>query len=130
MAVALYTAFRVLDMAPRADSEADDQRRHCCDRMREAVTHRCAQHPDPYDCPDNLVHYAPVFDEYGLIVHDGGASYVMIRFCPWCGTGLPESKRDLWFDRLEALGHARPLGDATIPEAFKSDAWWQADANS
>jgi hypothetical protein len=41
--------------------------------------------------------YHPTFDEYGIIVHDGGPSFVVIAYCPWCGVGLPESKRDRWF---------------------------------
>jgi hypothetical protein len=50
------------------------------------------------------VAYSLVFDEYGIVVHDGGKSYVRIDFCPWCGTRLPESKRDQWFEALEAMG--------------------------
>lgn len=42
--------------------------------------------------------YNEVFDEFGLIVHDGGQSYVLIQHCPWCATRLPESQRDRWFD--------------------------------
>jgi hypothetical protein len=47
----------------------------------------CAQHPDPFDCPDSLV--ARVRGGYGLIVHNGGSGVIEIRFCPWCGTPLP-----------------------------------------
>lgn len=35
--------------------------------------------------------YLPASKEYGLIVHDGGTSYVAIRFCPWCGVRLSYS---------------------------------------
>src|SRR4051812_25368683 len=77
--------------------------RHCCDDMRVALTSSCAQHPDRFDCPDALVDYIPKFDEYGLIIHDGGRSAFVIRFCPFCGAILPESKRDKWFETLEAL---------------------------
>jgi hypothetical protein len=28
-----------------------------------------------------------------LIVHDGGRSVIRIRFCPWCGTRLPDTLR-------------------------------------
>lgn len=72
--------------------------------------------------PDALVAYIPKFDEYGLLVHDGGSSMVQIQFCPWCGTRLPESKRDRWFDELEKRG-IDPLSKS-IPPEFESDAWY------
>ena len=62
--------------------------------MRAQVELVCPQHPDPSDCPDHLVRYLPVFREYGLLIHDGGSSFVRIQFCPWCGSRLPESLRD------------------------------------
>lgn len=91
--------------------------------MSEMVSSRCEQHADRFECPDCLVHYAPQFDEYGLIVHDGGASSIAIQFCPWCGVQLPESMRHQWFDRLAALGFDDPL-EQEIPERFRSDAWY------
>ena len=66
---------------------------HCCDRMRDEVTKTCDQHSDRYQCPDMLVDYSAAFREYGLIVHDGGSSVVIIAYCPWCGTQLPGSLR-------------------------------------
>ena len=48
----------------------------------------CNLHPDPYECPDNLVTHNESNGTYGLIVHDGGSSYIKIEFCPWCGTAL------------------------------------------
>lgn len=101
-------------------------RNHCCDHMTAAVTHVCGQHAGPFECPDNLVLYDHAYDEYGLVIHDGGPSTVRIRFCPWCGKPLPQSRRDDWFDRLEALGVEHPAFNDDVPEAFRSDAWWQA----
>lgn len=60
--------------------------------MEFQLSLRCDEHPDPHDCPDNLIYLSEQFDEYGILVHDGGASYVIIQYCPWCGTNLPESK--------------------------------------
>ena len=80
---------------------------------------------DPLKCPDVLIQYSPKFDEYGLIVHDGGESSIAISFCPWCGTKLPESKRDRWFSELEALGFDEPLLDQAIPERYKNDSWYR-----
>ena len=67
---------------------------HCCDEMRQQVERECDLHPDRSYCPDALVTYSPRWREYGLIVHDGGSSWVSIRFCPWCGSRLPESVRE------------------------------------
>jgi hypothetical protein len=77
--------------------------------MTARINYRCDQHPDPYECPDNLITYSLKFDEYGLTVHDGGHSYVTILFCPWCGANLPDSKRERWFRELEAKGFDNPV---------------------
>jgi hypothetical protein len=126
MSDALYKKYRLLDMAPASDGGfAAGRRTHCCADMRDAVTHVCDQHADPFECPDNLIAYRAAFDEYGLIVHDGGASYVLISRCPWCGAQLPASRRDDWFDRLDALG-LDPASCDDLPTDFKTDAWWFA----
>jgi hypothetical protein len=62
----------------------------------------CDQHPDRWDCGDALVGYWPKSREYGLIVHDGGESMIIISFCPWCGTDL----------RRFASRKAKPRGGA------------------
>ena len=95
---------------------------HCCEEMRQEVERVCGQHPDQFECPDSLIHYGTVYREYGLIVHDGGTSVISIRFCPWCGTRLPESLRDRWFEQMERLG-IDPGTDA-VPAEFLSSAWW------
>jgi hypothetical protein len=92
--------------------------------MSEAVDYRCGQHPAPFDCPDCLVYYESRFEEYGIIVHDGGSSYVLIDCCPFCGARLPESKRDLWLEKLEAMGFTDPW-TADIPEQFRTDRWFR-----
>ncbi|MFA0961229.1 hypothetical protein AB9P05_05455 [Roseivirga sp. BDSF3-8] len=74
------------------------------------------------DNPDVLVVYNSRFDEYGIPVRDGGESYVLINFCPWCGIKFPESKRDQWFDELERLGYNSD--DFDIPDKFKSNDWF------
>jgi hypothetical protein len=91
--------------------------------METRVNFRCEEHLDPFDCADNLVIYSPRFDEYGLIIHDGGHSYVLIEYCPWSGTKLPDSKRDQWFDRLKELGFDNPL-EQDIPKEFLTEEWY------
>ena len=61
--------------------------------MAERVNHRCEQHPDVFDCSDNLIYHSAESGEYGLVIHDGGSSYARIDYCPWCGAKLPESTR-------------------------------------
>lgn len=96
---------------------------HCCSRMTEAINFRCSEHASSFDCPDMLVMYWEKFDEYGLVVHDGGTSVVTIQYCPWCGARLPESKRDRWFEAIGALGFDDP--DAPdIPSEFQTSEWW------
>ncbi|WP_413367037.1 DUF6980 family protein [Lysinibacillus sp. 3P01SB] len=97
---------------------------HCCETMTRQVNAVCKQHPKPFDCPDQIISYSPKFDEYGLIIHDGGSSTIEISFCPWCGIKLPPSKCDLWFDTLEALGFDDPF-EQEIPQAFQSDKWYR-----
>ncbi|MEU6702305.1 DUF6980 family protein [Streptomyces wuyuanensis] len=94
---------------------------HCCETMRHHVAWDCDVHVDPYACPDALVHFMPRYQEYGLLIHDGGSSYVELLFCPWCGARLPESQRDRWFDAMEERG-IDPWGDE-IPDIFRDDRW-------
>ena len=73
---------------------------------------------------EETIFYSPIFREYGIPVHDGGTSFILIEYCPWCGKELPSSCRDRWFDILEELG-VDSCDDENIPEAMKSDAWWK-----
>jgi hypothetical protein len=69
--------------------------RHCCEAMRYELDQRCDQHPHRLDCADALIYHSKELAEYGIIIHDGGSSYSFIHYCPWCGTKLPESKREI-----------------------------------
>ncbi|MES2095682.1 MAG: hypothetical protein V4459_02890 [Pseudomonadota bacterium] len=64
---------------------------HCCEMMRTNVESVCDQHADRYDCPDCLVDFSEKQNQYGLMIrNDGGGGMIVIQFCPWCGTKLPE----------------------------------------
>ena len=95
-----------------------------CSHMKTYAEFECDRHPDLRDCADALVLYDPTFDEYGIPVRDGGPSQSILSFCPWCGVKLPNSKRDAWWEQLEAMG-IDPSEDV-IPEKFRSDAWWRS----
>lgn len=69
-------------------------KKYCCEEMEKNINDKCPMHNDPFDCPDNLVFYNKKAKEFGIIVHDGGHSYVAINFCPWCGAPLKTEKDD------------------------------------
>ena len=64
---------------------------HCCKRMDDALTNHCPEHGDPFDCPDALICFSPERG-YGLIIHDGGRSFIGIAFCPWCGATIGKAR--------------------------------------
>lgn len=117
----LYSGRRVLWMplqvgwAPPSSSAV-----LCCEAMAAALDFACDQHEDPFACADGLVVYNEIFDEYGLAIHDGGASYVLITHCPWCGGRLPDSQRDRWFEAVESLQLAEGVDP---PPRFLTGAW-------
>jgi len=84
---------------------------HCCKMME----HYLGQE-------DRIVDYWPKFREFGIPVHDGGSSHIVIEYCPWCGVNLPRSLRDEWFDILDSIN--MELDDENLPEDMKSDKWW------
>jgi hypothetical protein len=96
--------------------------RHCCAEMEAGLAFACDQHADPFDCPDTLIVFHEPFSEYGLPIRDGGQTYLTISHCPFCGTALPESGRDAWFDALEAAGlDDTPFED--LPELYRTARW-------
>lgn len=99
---------------------------HCCQSMKKAVSspHEGA---DCHASPDCLIDYNCKFDEYGIVIHDGGSSVLTIEFCPWCGSKLPESRRDEWFEELERIGITDPQ-DKTIPAKYLSNEWYESDS--
>jgi len=100
--------------------------KHCCERMTQQVEYKCPQHADPFDCYRVLICYIAEWDEYGIIEHgeSGNHVYIKIEFCPFCGVKLPESKSDLWFDKLEAMG-VDPQDPDGIPKEFRTDEWYR-----
>ncbi len=56
---------------------------HCCKAMEEMSNPTHCN--DQFDCPDNLIYFSEEHAAYGIIVHDGGTSFVTLNFCPWCG---------------------------------------------
>jgi uncharacterized protein DUF6980 len=77
---------------------------YCCNTLKEQVSHRCADHPDPADCPDALIVEIQHTSEFGIRIHDGGGSFVRIHNCPWCGA-------DLSRPALEQIERGSPTGE-------------------
>ena len=67
---------------------------YCCKDMDYYLNLKCDVHEDPFECPDNIVcyvkenHFSKKKHEFGIIIHDGGHSYIKIDYCPWCGSPL------------------------------------------
>lgn len=96
------------------------ERKHCCEAMDDAIDFDCDKHKHPWECADSLILYNEVFDEYGLVMHDGSTAYVLLVHCPWCGTKLPESARERWIAAIDSMG-LDPAGE--VPIAFRSNSW-------
>lgn len=79
----------MIDLSSDIKSESN----HCCEMMNRQIEVACEEHISPFDCADNVIYYSQKLNEYGLIIHDGGSSFITIEFCPFCGTKLPESKK-------------------------------------
>jgi hypothetical protein len=92
-----------------------------CVHMAYHATFTCEEHPNLYACSKAAILYSPRFDEYYIGPRGGTGDDILITRCPWCGVNLPESKRGLWFEKLEQMG-IDPTGD-DIPEEFYSGAW-------
>ena len=96
----------------------------CCKDMQRNLEHVCSEHgTNIWDCADHLICYSSCFDEFGIIIHDGGNSYVQISFCPFCGQKLPISKRSKFFEILEELG--LEWDSDNLPSEFETDEWWK-----
>lgn len=79
-------------------------RSFCCKAMHRHATHSCDQHRSVFDCPDTLIHRAQD-GRHGIIVHDGGSSFIVMAFCPWCGAKLPNAEDDVGHRMIEAGEH-------------------------
>lgn len=61
---------------------------YCCQKMKYFAEYQCPDHPDRFDCPDCILYAEPKKQLYGIIIHDGGSSFIGIDYCPWCGKRL------------------------------------------
>lgn len=66
-------------------------------------------------------HYDPKLREYGIRYADDGIRFQLIQYCPWCGSQLPASLREVWFDELDRL-ELEP--EDPMPDELQDDRWW------
>jgi hypothetical protein len=60
----------------------------CCVEMAGNAENQCASGiHDRQECPDCLIHVTRR-GEFGIMIKDGGTSFSLISFCPWCGADL------------------------------------------
>ena len=90
--------------------------KHCCLDMQYMVEEE-----------NNSIIFVPQYREYGVPIRDGGSSYLLMKYCPWCGAALPDSLRDEFFAILEKLGIDYPCPKNKLPKAMRSEKWWQDD---
>jgi hypothetical protein len=59
--------------------------------MEEHATRECSNeggvHADRLDCPDTVIHHYNS-GHVGIPIHDGGHSFIVVHYCPWCGASL------------------------------------------
>ncbi len=82
---------------------------HTCDSMRAAIE-------------TAAVHYDDATREHGVVVPDGGSSFLVICYCPFCGQRLPESLADRRLFEIRKPG--LDFGD-DLPPDLQSDDWWR-----
>lgn len=84
---------------------------HCCKEMERLLA-----------VGEVAMVYVPKFREYGIRVLDGGSSFQVIKYCPWCGSELPGSLRNKWIEELERMNLEPDSPD--LPKEYLSEEWW------
>ena len=94
---------------------------HCCLNMAWFISEPVeweSQGPNP------VMLYIAAHREYRIDMSHRGKSSTLIRYCPWCGSKLPEPLTNKWYETLCELGFTDPT-EQDIPKKFNSDAWWK-----
>ena len=64
------------------------KKQYCCNTFEYFLNHKCDIHDNIFECPDHILCYIKKDNIYGIIIHDGGNSFIEISHCPWCGKKL------------------------------------------
>ncbi len=84
--------------------------------MQYYSTNHCPIHSSPFECPDWLILFDEKGGEHGIVIHDGGQSYVSINYCPWCGKKL--SKENDPLPRIQKQAAGAPGRKLFLPNDF------------
>ena len=90
---------------------------HCCERMSFYLKEQKVD-----------VYYSNRFREYSIGMKNGTSAVQTIHNCPWCGSKLPKSLSDEWFDILEneyKIDLSTGSEKHKIPLEFQTDEWWK-----
>lgn len=88
---------------------------HCCQQMSAFLEEKKVH-----------ISYSQRFRQYGIVL-SGGNVIQEIYYCPWCGTKLPGSLKDEYFQTLDRLGAInKTIFSNDIPDDFRSDKWWKS----
>jgi hypothetical protein len=94
---------------------------HCCSDMAYAVAHPVEIE---HQGRNRVVDWISSWNEYRIPVAYDGYSSTLMKFCPFCGAKLGESKQTLWYETLYSLGFHDP-GEQDHPKKFNTDQWWR-----
>jgi hypothetical protein len=89
--------------------------KHCCEEMTQHLASK-----------DVAINFLAKFREYAISYRHDERTFQTIRFCPWCGSRLPNSLRVAWFEKIHALGFEPE--DPGIPSIFQSEEWYSQNA--
>jgi len=112
--------------------KTDDERRALCLSKGIDPAHHCCldiawfiSEPVEHGTrPNPVILWNPRWREYRIDISWRGHASTRIRFCPWCGTRLPEPLSDNWYNTLHEMGYDDP-GEDDIPSEFNTDQWWR-----
>ncbi|MFN8523152.1 MAG: hypothetical protein U0821_08605 [Chloroflexota bacterium] len=87
---------------------------HGCERMLQAISSE-----------DDIIRYSDRYRRYGIVIHDGTESVLVIQYCPFCGSRLPEPLDDKWFDLFYAMEEDLEPYDLNVPVEMRDGTWWR-----
>jgi len=96
--------------------------------MGSLSPHACSEMQEYLDEGKVGICYIPFAREYGIYLKGAPLRFEVIKYCPWCGSKLPEPLREAWGDLLDVMELYAPFGEDRdrVPKEFWSDEWWKA----
>jgi hypothetical protein len=79
---------QIWDLKQRVKKAGVDYRKYCCIDMAYHIIEDKKEKESGktnYDC---VITHHKKGKSFGIPIHDGGASFIRIKYCPWCGKKL------------------------------------------